>query len=150
MHSMSEGNADRETGVIDVGAGLLVERGCVLISRRLKGAHLGGLWEFPGGKREPDETWEACVARELREELGIEARVGGLYWEVVHRYPEKAVRLRFYRVARAGGEPTALHCAAIAWASRETLLGYEFPAADRELIARLRTDEGFWDSRETL
>src|SRR5438105_5551297 len=57
--------------VIDVAAGLVFRDGKLLITRRFDDAHLGGLWEFPGGKREPEETFEACLARELREELAI-------------------------------------------------------------------------------
>jgi len=62
--------------IIDVAAGLVFREGKVLITQRHAGAHLGGLWEFPGGKREPDEAFEACLQRELREELGIEVVVG--------------------------------------------------------------------------
>ncbi|MEC4668120.1 MAG: NUDIX domain-containing protein, partial [Nitrospirota bacterium] len=57
---------------IQVAAGLIHHKGRYLITRRKPGVHLGGLWEFPGGKREPDESMEDCLRRELREELGIE------------------------------------------------------------------------------
>jgi mutator protein MutT len=61
---------------VEVSAGLVFRNGKLLITQRYPNAHLGGLWEFPGGKRECDESFEACLARELREELGIEAAVG--------------------------------------------------------------------------
>ena len=61
---------------IEVAAALIVHQGRLLITRRHPQAHLGGLWEFPGGKREPGESWEACVVREIREELGVEMSVG--------------------------------------------------------------------------
>ena len=56
---------------IDVSAALIFRGGKLLITRRHSDAHLGGLWEFPGGKREPDETFEQCLVREIREELGV-------------------------------------------------------------------------------
>src|SRR5580765_7280877 len=69
---------DSKAPVIDVSAGLVFRAGKLLITKRHDDAHLGGLWEFPGGKREPDESFEACLVRELREELGIEVAVGEL------------------------------------------------------------------------
>ena len=63
---------------IDVAAALVFRDGKLLITQRHPDAHLGGLWEFPGGKREPNETFEACLIRELREELGIEVSVSEL------------------------------------------------------------------------
>ncbi len=67
--------------VVDVAAGLIFRDGKLLITQRRTDAHLGGLWEFPGGKREPNETFEECLVRELREELGIEVVVGELWGE---------------------------------------------------------------------
>jgi mutator protein MutT len=73
---------------IEVSAGLVFRNGKLLITQRYTDAHLGGLWEFPGGKRECDETFEACLTRELREELGIDVRVGELVETIEHAYPE--------------------------------------------------------------
>jgi len=84
------------SGVIDVAAGLVERDGLILITQRKEGSHLAGLWEFPGGKREPAETWQDCLVRELHEELAITVTVGELRYETVHHYPEKSVRLRFY------------------------------------------------------
>jgi len=75
---------------------LIFHGGKLLITRRHAAAHLGGLWEFPGGKREPDETFEQCLVREIREELGVEISVGKLFESVTHAYPEKTVRLKFF------------------------------------------------------
>src|SRR5579864_8978438 len=83
--------------VIEVSAGLVFRDGKLLITRRHADTHLGGLWEFPGGKREPDETFEQCLVRELREELGIEVDVGNLVESLNHAYPKKTVVLKFYR-----------------------------------------------------
>src|SRR5215207_4128730 len=79
---------------IDVSAGLVFRDGKLLITQRHPDAHLGGLWEFPGGKLECDETFEACLTRELREELGIEVIVRELMETVEHAYPEKRVLLK--------------------------------------------------------
>ena len=62
---------------IDVAAALIFRSGKLLITQRPADAHCGGLWEFPGGKRKPDETFEQCLVREIREELGVEVSVGG-------------------------------------------------------------------------
>ncbi len=129
---------------IDVSAGLVFRDGKLLITQRQAGAHLGGLWEFPGGKREADETFESCLVRELREELGIEVTVGELIETVDHEYPEKRVRLKFFRCAWRANEPQALGCPAFAWITREQLAAYEFPAADAQLLQRLRITDEWW------
>ena len=68
---------------------------------------MAGLWEFPGGKREPGERIEQCLVRELREELGIEVALGQLFEEVTHDYPEKTVHLKFFLCRLAKGKPRA-------------------------------------------
>jgi 8-oxo-dGTP diphosphatase len=130
--------------MIEVSAGLIFRGGKLLITQRHAGAHLGGLWEFPGGKRECDETFEACLARELREELGIEVAVGELIETVEHDYPEKRVLLKFFRCQWLAHEPQPLGCPAFAWITREELARYEFPAADARLLAALRGSDTFW------
>lgn len=128
---------------IDVSAGLVFREGQLLITQRHPGAHLGGLWEFPGGKREADESFEACLVRELREELGIEVDVGELLETIEHDYPEKRVRLKFFRCAWRAHEPQPLGCPAFAWITRDLLAAYEFPAADARLLERLH-QPGAW------
>ncbi len=127
-----------ETKIIEVAAGLIFRDGQLLITQRHASAHLGGLWEFPGGKREPVETFEQCLVRELREELGVEARVGRLFQSVTHAYPEKTVYLKFFLCNLAGGEPRPLGCAALRWIRKSELPDYEFPAADAKLVESLR------------
>ena len=125
------------SGVIDVAAGLVERDGLILITQRKIGSHLAGLWEFPGGKREPAETWQDCLVRELHEELAITVTVGELRYETVHHYPEKSVRLRFYAAVLLSGEPRPVDCAAVAWVGPKDLPTYAFPEADRELVALL-------------
>src|SRR5436190_22885174 len=82
---------------LEVSAALLFHQRKLLITQRKRGTHLAGLWEFPGGKREAGETFEQCLQRELREELGIETTVHELVEEIVHHYPERSVHLKFFR-----------------------------------------------------
>jgi mutator protein MutT len=130
--------------IIQVAAGLVFDRGRLLITQRRSGDHLGGLWEFPGGKVELGETFEQCLARELREELGIEVRVGGELEDLTHAYAEKTVRLKFFKCALESGVPRALHCEALAWITRLDLSSYEFPAADARLIQKLESLPSLW------
>lgn len=130
---------------IEVAAGLVFREGRLLITQRPPGGHLAGLWEFPGGKREPAESFEECLQRELREELGIEVAVETLLEALTHDYPEKRVHLKFYRCIWQRHEPQALGCAAWEWVRREELSQYEFPAADARLLKRLQGEAALWD-----
>lgn len=115
----------------------VIERdGRFLVTRRLEGTHLPGYWEFPGGKCDPGETHEVCLARELREELGIDARIGAEIIAIAHAYPERTVRLHFYRCEIAG-EPRPLLNQEMRWVSRDEMRTLPFPEADRKLIELL-------------
>lgn len=102
------------------------------------------MWEFPGGKREADETFDQALHRELMEELGIEIEIRELIESITHRYPEKTVHLQFYRCAWKRHEPQAIGCSALTWVTRGDLDRYEFPAADAQLIERLALSEDLW------
>ena len=123
---------------VEVSAALIFHGGKLLITQRHAASHLGGLWEFPGGKREPDETFEQCLVREIREELGVEISVGKLFEEISHDYPEKSVRLKFFLCELISGEPQPLDCAAVKWIAKKELSDFEFPAADVQLLAKLK------------
>jgi len=129
---------------IEVAAGLVFREGKLLITQRPTGSHLGGLWEFPGGKREPDESFEECLRRELNEELCIEVDIHELVASISHDYPEKSVTLKFYRCTWKANEPQALGCPDLRWVSAEELRRYEFPEADVKLIELLTTRDEFW------
>ena len=137
MNLFSRQNA---VNLIEVAAGLVFREGKLLITQRPVGGHLAGLWEFPGGKREPGELFEDCLRRELMEELGIEVEVGELVESITHDYPEKTVHLRFFRCAWSRHEPQALGCSALAWVGKVELCGYEFPPADAQLLERLQQE----------
>lgn len=129
---------------IEVSAGLVFRHGKVLITQRHADAHLGGLWEFPGGKRETDETFEECLVRELREELGIEVEVGEVLESLTHAYPEKTVTLKFFRCRLTQGEPRAIDCLDLKWVTAAELRDYEFPAADARLLQMLQNSPRLW------
>jgi len=131
-------------GIIEVAAGLVFHEGKLLITQRYPDAHLGGLWEFPGGKREPNEEFADCLKRELREELGIEIEVGELIETITHAYPEKSVLLKFYRCQWTAGEPRRLGCPDFCWVAPEELQSYQFPAADAHLLKRLANEHNLW------
>src|ERR1041385_8157998 len=130
---------------IEVSAGLIFRDGRLLITQRHADAHLGGLWEFPGGKREPNETFKECLIRELREELGIEVEFGELVESLTHAYPEKIVELRFFRCRWKQNEPRTLGCLDLKWISAAELLDYEFPAADARLLQQLQSTPELWE-----
>ncbi len=130
--------------VVDVAAGLVFRNGRLLITQRPPGSHLAGLWEFPGGKLQQGESWEAALTRELQEELGFVASVGSLYQEITHAYPEKTVRLRFHLCQVRSGEPTPIECSDLAWVDRAQLGDFPFPPADEQLLVRLGRDTALW------
>jgi mutator protein MutT len=111
-----------------------------LVTRRQKGVHLEGLWEFPGGKCDPGESLVDCLRRELREELGADATVGQELLAVTHHYPERSVELHFLTTELAQ-EPAPLLGQEMRWVPRHELRALRFPPADDELIALLERDE---------
>jgi len=132
------------TKVIEVSAGLVFRAGQLLITQRHAAAHLGGLWEFPGGKRESGESFEQCLLRELREELGVTVTVGRLFDSLTHAYPERTVLLKFFLCQLPEGEPQAIDCAAIKWVGRAGLAAHDFPAADAVLVEKLQAATELW------
>jgi mutator protein MutT len=130
--------------LIEVSAALIFRGGQLLITQRRAGSHLGGCWEFPGGKREAGETFEQCLIREIREELGVEIAVGKLFGEISHAYPEKSVHLKFFRCRLLAGEPQPLDCAAVKWVAQAGLDAHAFPAADAQLLEKLKSRGCAW------
>lgn len=130
--------------LIEVAAGLIFRDRKLLITQRYPEAHLGGLWEFPGGKREADESFENCLRRELLEELAIEVEIGEIVEEIAHHYPEKSVSLRFYRCNWSRNEPQTLACPDFRWVTQRELSNFEFPAADAAIVQRLMSDDALW------
>jgi 8-oxo-dGTP diphosphatase len=120
-----------------VAAAITDARGRVLLARRTEGRDLAGQWEFPGGKREPGESPEQALVRELREELGIEVTIGPPVIAVAQQYPHKRLRLDVRRVTRWRGTPRGHEGQALAWVPRDKLPAYAMPPADRPVVAAL-------------
>ena len=121
-----------------VTAGIIRDRERLLICQRQAGSRFGLKWEFPGGKLEPGESPEACLRRELTEELGIAAVIGPELHRTDFRYPNGfTVRLMFFRVHGFTGTPENLAFEQIAWVLPAELPDYDFLEADRDLIQRM-------------
>ena len=124
--------------VVDVTAALIQDRdGRYLITQRRRGTHLEGLWEFPGGKRDVDESLEACLRRELEEELSATFTIGDKVETITWEYPDRTIVLHFYRCRLASGTIEPREQQAMMWVEAARLGEYEFPPADRALIDRL-------------
>jgi A/G-specific adenine glycosylase len=132
-----------ETPHYDVAAGLVYDAaGRLLIAQRPLEGLLGGLWEFPGGKQEADETLEDCLKRELREELAIEVEVGGLFVKVRHGFTHFKITLHAFECRYVSGEPQRLGVRDFAWVTLLELEKYSFGKADRQVIAALQARSG--------
>lgn len=124
---------------VEVVAGVIRDtRGRILLARRTAGRDLAGLWEFPGGKREPGESPEAALARELHEELGIDAEVGEPLITVPQAYPTKRLRLDVRAITRFRGTARGRENQALAWVPPHRLASYPMPPADRPVVAALQ------------
>jgi len=126
----------------EVVTGILVSGNRVLVTQRLKNAHMGGLWEFPGGKREAGESEHEALKRELREELGVEVEVGACLHRESYTYPQRVVDLAFFLCALPpDAEPCPLQASQMKWVVGDQLDPADFPPANRvvlEKIARMK------------
>jgi 8-oxo-dGTP diphosphatase len=132
----------QDLGTVLVAAGVVVEGGRVLVTRRKQGAHLAGLWEFPGGKVQPGEDPRAALERELREELGIDVVAGEIVDVTFHRYEEagKTLLLLFFEATRREGspDPRAIEVDAFDWALAGDLGAERFPPADVAVLGKVQ------------
>lgn len=115
------------------------EHGQILIDKRPAKGLLGGLWEFPGGKIEPDETVKACIVREIQEELAIEIEVGEHLITLEHAYTHFRVTLNVYHCRHLQGEPQALECDEFRWVTLDEIEQFPFPKANEKIIAALKS-----------
>jgi mutator protein MutT len=127
--------------VLVVTAAIVERDGTFLVTRRPEGVHLEGYWEFPGGKCEDGEAHDACLRREMLEELGSQVRVAAELFQVSHTYPDRVVQLHFFRCDLLD-EPQPLLGQEIQWVTGEQLVQLDFPPADAELIELLRSSGG--------
>lgn len=115
------------------------QQGKILIDRRKAGGEMGGLWEFPGGKIEPGETIEECIKREIKEELGIEIKIGDRLTTITHTYKNFNVTLYVHDCQYLSGEPQPLECEEIHWVNPSDMNQYQFPQANIQIINLLQT-----------
>jgi 8-oxo-dGTP diphosphatase len=133
-----------QRSMVEVAAGVILdEQGRVLIAKRPPHLHQGNRWEFPGGKLEPGETAEEALRRELKEELDIEPLAATPLIGIRHDYPDRRVRLSVWRVERFHGEPRGLQGQPLCWAAPDELPGFEFPAANRPIVAAARLPDRY-------
>jgi A/G-specific adenine glycosylase len=120
-----------------IGAGVIWHEGKILISQRpLKGL-LGGLWEFPGGKQEPGETLKETVRREIKEELGIQVKVGRKLAEIDHAYSHFKITLHAHDCIYQSGDVQSLGVMNWRWVKPQELKKFAFPAANQPVIQKL-------------
>jgi len=122
--------------ILSVVAAVIADGDRFLLTRRQQGAHLEGMWEFPGGKIDPDETHASALRREIREELDADVALDELLLETTHAYPDRTVTLFFYR-CHLIGTPRPMLGQEMRWGAREELPSLGFPPADNELIGLL-------------
>jgi 8-oxo-dGTP diphosphatase len=118
---------------IVVAAAILEDHGHYFVTRRDKAAHLGGLWEFPGGKVEPGESIAEGLRRELKEELGADVEIGEEVFTVTHDYADRSVELHFLSCTFLNA-PMPLLGQEMRWVPRDELTSLKFPPADDDLI----------------
>lgn len=124
--------------MISVTCAIIRRNGRILAAQRALDAHLGGQWEFPGGKIDAGETEEACIVREIREELGIEIRPTKRLPDSVYDYGDKQIRLIPFECDLVDGEPVAREHAAITWLEPSDLLTLSWCAADIPIVESIR------------
>ena len=117
-----------------VSAGIIWKDGKVLVTKRPHGSHLEGLWEFPGGKKEQGESLRECLAREIKEELGLTVEAEEAILTVVHDYGTKQVSLHFFQCRPLSGEPKPLQSDEMRWVRPKDLRLLSFPPPDRAMI----------------
>ena len=127
----------QEKNVIACGVALIRRDRQFLVAQRKKNDSFGGYWEFPGGKRNEGETFEACVVRETLEEVGIEVKVEQKLMEIRRPYNQKIIWLNFYLCSYLSGEPRTLECQKTCWVDVADLGSLKFPPANEKVIHRL-------------
>lgn len=130
--------AKKELPHHEIGVGVIWKRGRILIQQRLAEGLLGGLWEFPGGKQEPNETLAQCVAREIREEVGLEVRVADKIAAIDHGYSHFSITMHAFQCQFVSGRVRIQSAQRYKWIRPEELTEYAFPAANRRIIELLK------------
>lgn len=124
--------------IIKVTAAILEKDGRIIIAQRKSSDHLSGKWEFPGGKIEPGETPEECLARELKEEFDIDVNISEHLGSNVHHYDHISIELMAYRASWVGGTITMNDHKAYRWVTINQLPDFDFAPADVPFVDMLR------------
>jgi 8-oxo-dGTP diphosphatase len=135
---LGEANNVETRNVTNVTAAIIRQDDKILICQRAEGDSCSGLWEFPGGKLEENETLEECLIRECREELGLKLKIKDVYLEKSWRYGEKEMELTFFNAEITDGEVKMKVHQDVKWATPQELGNYTFCPADVEVAERLR------------
>jgi 8-oxo-dGTP diphosphatase len=122
---------------LDVAIAVVFCNSKILIARRKAGGVLGGFWEFPGGKREPGESLEDCVRRELLEELAMRVQPVVSFVPIQYQYPDRYVTLHPFLCTHESGKPQLLACDEIRWIEPKQLRDFSFPPANHQLIEQV-------------
>lgn len=137
----------RETGkkeIVDVGCGIIVKKGRLLIAQRKYGAHMAGYWEFPGGKCRPGEDIRECLIREAYEELRIHIKPKRSLWTVKNEEKKRVLLLNFYLCEWILGDPVCEDCLDFRWVAPRELRSFMFLPADRDVITELIEKEYYY------
>ncbi len=133
-----KGSAKRaKSRVIICGVALIRRDREFLIAQRNADDTFGSFWEFPGGKKRASESFEECVAREVKEELGVKVSVEKKFMELRKKYPNRELWLHFYLCSHTSGEPRPIDCQDVRWADVTTLKDFKFPPANDVVIEKL-------------
>ena len=124
--------------MVEVVAALIWQNGKFMICQRPKNKARELLWEFVGGKVEPNESKEDALIRECTEELGIKVAVGEVFMEVTHQYPDILVHLTLFHATIAEGTPKLLEHNDLQWITPSEIDAYNFCPADKEILERIR------------
>lgn len=119
-------------------AAVLVENGKILIARRKSGDRQADKWEFPGGTVEQNETPEAALKREMREEFGIEVSIGKCLGENIHHYEYGSIKLLAYLTSFVSGKPVPKDHTEFRWVSPEQLSAFDFAPADIPFVEKMQ------------
>jgi 8-oxo-dGTP diphosphatase len=131
-----------EAEAVPVAVGIILRENRVLVARRREGAHLAGLWEFPGGGIRPGEEPLAALRREIEEELGVRFLRATLFHRKRHSYPDRQVDLQFFLCTGVEGEPSGAEGQDVRWVSATDLDHLDMPAANAEVVQMLQDQIG--------
>lgn len=128
---------DKSPSVIPCGVAVIRRDREFLIAQRNADDTFGSFWEFPGGKKNSGESFEDCVVRETKEELGVNICVDRKLMEIRRKYNEKIIWLNFYLCSFISGEPKPIDCQNVRWTDVEELKNFSFPPANDTVIRKL-------------